>query len=92
MEKSSRWIKKRSRSFSKHGMKCIIVMQMVALPQLSEKKITSLVMGCIIDIVIDRHTVFIPDDYQKGVIVHEIVEFTTKGAALKEHKDEIKKV
>lgn len=55
------------------------------------KEDNSLVMGCVIDIVIDRHTVFIPNDYQKGVIVHEIVEFTTKCAALKEHKDEIKK-
>ena len=52
----------------------------------------SLVIGCIIDIVIDRHTVFRSDDYVKGVIIHEIVEFTTKGAVWKEHKDEIKKV
>ena len=36
------------------------------------------VIGYIIDIVIDPRLMFRYDDYVKGVICHEIIEFTTK--------------
>ena len=47
--------------------------------------------GYVIDIVIDLRTVYRHPDYVKGVICHELVEFSTKWNVLREHKDEIKK-
>ena len=51
-----------------------------------------LVMEYIVDIVVDNRMMFRSDDYIKGTICHEIVEFTTKGIVFNEHKDEIKKI
>ena len=51
-----------------------------------------LIIGCIIDIVIDFRTMYRHPDYVKGVICHEIAEFTTKWNVLQEHKREIKKI
>ena len=49
-------------------------------------------IGYIIDIVIDFRTMYRHPDYVKGVICHEIAEFTTKWNVLQEHKREIKKI
>jgi len=49
-------------------------------------------IGYVIDIVIDPRTIFRHPDYVKGVICHEIVEFTTKWNVWQEHKHEIKKI
>lgn len=47
-------------------------------------------IGFIIDIVVDPRMMFRKPDYIKGVIAHEIIEFSTKYNVWKEHIDEIK--
>jgi hypothetical protein len=47
--------------------------------------------GYIIDIVADGRIQFRSDDCIRGIICHEIVEFTTKWNVWQEHKNEIKK-
>jgi hypothetical protein len=47
-------------------------------------------IGFEIYIVVDQRMLFRSDDYVKGVIAHEIVEFSTKFNVWKEHLDEIK--
>ena len=47
-------------------------------------------IGFTIDIVVDERMLFRRDEYVKGVIVHEIIEFSTKFNVWKEHLDEIK--
>ena len=54
------------------------------------KKKSTRLLGFIIDIVVDARMTFRKDDYVKGIIAHEIIEFSTKYNVWKEHLDEIK--
>ena len=63
----------------------------VPVSQWNRKKNRLESFGYVIDIVIDLRTVYRHPDYVKGVICHELVEFSTKWNVLREHKHEIKK-
>jgi hypothetical protein len=63
----------------------------VPVSQWNRKKNRLESFGYVIDIVIDLRTIYRHPDYVKGVICHELVEFSTKWNVLREHKHEIKK-